>query len=161
MTAPSPSTRSDLTAEDFPSTPARDGRVAWIPGLLGLLLLADFLGVHTVSALPMSVAMIIVGLIQHRENPVARRTGRNAAIFGLAVLVPVVILIAAYRVIPILDARDLASFDTLDSVGALMFPLAIWEFFIAPLVGAIMGIVALVRPVSRQKAARILATSGH
>lgn len=142
---------ADPSPEDFPTTMGNDGRIAWALGLIGVI------GFPAVAALAMSITMIVLGLLQQKKNPVAARTGRNAAIFGATVLAAVPIFFGLlYFGLP----REPTPEPPLAALIAI--PFGVWMILGGPITGVVMGIIALVRPVSRDRAAKILATTpGH
>lgn len=146
-TAPAPFP-SAPSPEDFPTTVGNDGRIAWALGLLGVL------GFPVIAALAMSITMIVLGLLQRKKNPVAARTGRNAAIFGATVLASVPIFFGLlFFGLP----REPTPEPPIAALIAI--PFGIWMILGGPITGVVMGIIALVRPVSRDRAAKILATT--
>ncbi|GAA1326045.1 hypothetical protein GCM10028787_08020 [Brachybacterium horti] len=144
-----------LTPEHFPTTVTRDGRIAWAFGLLG------FIGFPGLATIVMSITLVILGLVQRGKNPVARAVGRRAAIFGaISLLATVVFFVLIFAVWPALEEAGVVSGDSVPMMF-LMVPLAVWVAFGAPITGVVMGIVALTRPVSREKAERIYAAAGR
>ncbi|GAB2538274.1 hypothetical protein [Brachybacterium huguangmaarense] len=136
--------------EHYPTVAGVDGRIAWAMGLLGLI------PVPGLAALVTGIVMIVVGLRQRRRNPVAKRLGRNAAILGATLLVGVVVFFTLMG-IGIATEDPGSSGDTPSPLLLLAAPFGIWMIVIGPLVAVIMGVIALARPVSREKASRILA----
>jgi len=128
---------------------SEDGRLAWALGLLGLL------GVPGLAALVMSIVMLVVGLLQRRRNPVAAHMGTRAAIFG-GITLATVIAFFTILIIGMVTTDPTRTYDTPPPLGIALIVLGIWMILVGPLVGVVMGIVALVRPVSRDKAAAIL-----
>ncbi|MGP9695411.1 hypothetical protein ACT3TZ_12445 [Brachybacterium sp. AOP25-B2-12] len=140
------------TPEDFPGSMLTDGRIAWLPGFLGVLgVLVLVGGPPFLGYISMSVAWVILGLLQ-RTNPVARRTGRRAAIVGGAHL----LLLAA--VLGVRTALTGATVETAEPFDVmLVFPGTVYIVMLAPLVGITLGVMALIAPISRARAARALA----
>lgn len=139
------------TPAGYPTTVGNDGRIAWALGLIG------FIGVPALASLAMGTTMMIVGLMQRKKNPVARVVGTRAAIFGASAVLAV-ILFFAFMVIGFwLEPEPQSNPSPLLMVMAVF---GVYQMFLAPLIGVIMGIVALVRPVGPTKAASILETSG-
>lgn len=136
--------------EDFPTTAGNDGRIAWALGLLG------FLSVPGLAALVTGIVLVVVGLLQRRKNPVAARTGRGAAILGATLIASVVIFFSTMAIGISLEQQRGGPTDGFDPLFLIIVPVGIWMLAAGPLVAIIMGFVALARPVSRDKAARIL-----
>lgn len=128
---------------------SEDGRLAWALGLLGLI------GFPGLAALVMSITMLVVGLLQRRRNPVAARTGTRAAIFG-GITLATVIAFFTILAIEVSTSDPAQTSDTPSPLVIVFIVLGIWMIVVGPLVGAIMGIIALARPISRDKAASIL-----
>lgn len=150
--ASAPSAPSFDRPEHFPTTVSNDGRLGWTLGLVSVF------GVPGVTAVVCGTAMIIGGLMQRRKNPVARRTGRNAAIFGASLVVSTVLFFSIMGIGVALENSGSDVEPFFNAFGAWVFaPLGIWMIIIGPLVAFIMGIVGLTVPVSRKKAERILA----
>lgn len=148
---PVPPPAQALRPEHFPTTTTRDGRIAWAFGLLGLI---SFPGLAVIA---MSITMLILGLAQRGKNPVARAVGRRAAIFGaLSLLAAIVFFVLLFAVWPALQSAGIVTDDSV-AMGVVLVPLAAWTAFIGPITGIVMGIVALAKPVSREKAERIYA----
>lgn len=146
MSAPHAPVRPD----DFPGRPAQDGRIAWFLGFLGLLDLLAFLGLPVVGSVTMSLGLLVAGLLQ-RRNPVARSTGRRAAVLGgmnLAVIAALALLVFVPQ------AQDVVG----EPFQVLIVPLmVIWVFSGGSLFGVCLAVVALLVPVSRTRATRVLA----
>lgn len=171
MKPPATGPRAGNTA---PSTPGlltdlrRDGQLGWAMGLLGLITPVAFAvgllapspitdAVAVWGILPMAVAMILVGLSQ-RQNAVARRTGRHAALFGAVHLV----LLVAWAVVVHVVLHGTPQ-DVLERFGPglsaiVLIPTFAYLVFVGPLLGVVLGVIALVVPVSSEKRARILGT---
>lgn len=134
-------------AEDFPTTAANDGRSAWT---IGLIVLVPFFGM-----LIAPLVMLITATSNRRKNPVAAHVSRNVMIFAGITLALLVVALACSVVSTFYS-------DTGAQLPTWLFiplvPSLAWSMMIAPLVTLIMGIIALLRPVSREKAAKILAT---
>ncbi|EWS81832.1 hypothetical protein BF93_14860 [Brachybacterium phenoliresistens] len=138
------------TPDFFPTTASNDGRLAWAFGLLSLL------AVPLLSLLVPSILMLVVGLAQLGRNAVARRSGLRAALLGGANLLIVVLYLVMLGTL----TRVLGGIDAQEQPGVfygLALPGLVYICVLAPLVNIVLGIVALARPVSRQRAARILA----
>lgn len=148
------------TPEGYPTTASNDGRIAWAMGLIGAsgIVLIWVLPIHTFV---MGLVMLIVGLIQRGKNPVARAVGTRAAIFGGISTVLSIVPIIAFILTVIgfaSTAENQSTADTILGIGFLGTALlSLFVLVLVPLVGTIMGIVGLVRPVPRDQAARILA----
>lgn len=135
----------------FPTTMSRDGRIAWVFGLLSVL------GLPFLSLVAPGVTMTVLGLLQRRKNPVAARVGRNVALFGA-------INVAVCAIFLIVLAGSSAVYEggvTLDNNPLLLilfaFPVGAYIVAIGPILNIVLAIVALVRPVSPARAAKILA----
>ncbi|MGO1875895.1 hypothetical protein [Agrococcus casei] len=134
----------------FPTTMSRDGRIAWVFGLLSVL------GLPFLSLVAPGVTMTVLGLLQRRKNPVAA-VGRNVALFGA-------INVAVCAIFLIVLAGSSAVYEggvTLDNNPLLLilfaFPVGAYIVAIGPILNIVLAIVALVRPVSPARAAKILA----
>lgn len=138
--------------EGFPTTVSNDGRLGWAISLVSVV------GFPGACAIVCGIAMIIGGLMQRRKNPIARRTRRNAALFGASLVLSTA---AFFAIMGIGIALENAGSDVepfFNAFGPFVFaPLGIWMIIVGPLVAFAMGIVGLTVPVSREKATRILA----
>lgn len=146
MSAP----RAPVRPEDFPARASQDGRIAWFLGFLGLLDLLVLVGVPALGYVTMSLGLVVVGLLQ-RRNPVARSTGRRAALLGgvnLAVL-------AALLLQGLLPPATTAADEALEAGGPSL--LVIWVFSGGSLFGVALALLALLVPVSRTRATTVLA----
>ncbi|MDO5662380.1 MAG: hypothetical protein Q4G40_06775 [Brachybacterium sp.] len=146
---PFPPHGAPVDARHFPTSAGNDGRIAWALGLLGLI------GFPGAAAICMGASMLIVGLLQGKKNPVARAIGRRAALFGAITLATVVVFFSAV----VTGVNLNPSMDSPLSIALMivLIPTGGWMIIVGPLVGLICGIVALARPVPRDRAARILA----
>ncbi|EWS81388.1 hypothetical protein BF93_17585 [Brachybacterium phenoliresistens] len=151
----SPDTRGPVRPEHFPGGISLDGRLPWILGFLAVL------GLPFVSLLAPGIAMVIAGLLQQRKNPVAARTGRRAATFGAVNILVVVLFLAVLFIGSFFgDGTYTAEEDPLVIFGFAL-PFGIYLVAIGPILNLVMAIVALARPVSREKAQRILEPTGR
>lgn len=150
-----PDPRGPVRPEHFPGGISLDGRLPWILGFLAVL------GLPFISLLAPGIAMVIAGLLQQRKNPVAAWTGRRAAAFG-AVNIVVVALFLAVLFIGSFDSDGgyTAQEDPLVIYGFAL-PFGIYLVALGPILNLVMAIIALARPVSREKAQRILETTGR
>ncbi|MFC0674631.1 hypothetical protein [Brachybacterium hainanense] len=137
------------TSLDFPTTLSRDGRLPWAFGLLSLI------GLPFLSLLAPGITMIVLGLLQRRKNPVARHVGGRAALFG-AINVAVVLGYLAALIIGSAAHGGSVSFEENPLlIGGFIIPVAIYLVAIGPLLNLVLAIIALARPVSREKAEKI------
>ncbi|WP_114853230.1 hypothetical protein [Brachybacterium sp. YJGR34] len=144
-----------MRPEHFPTSIGRDGRVAWVVGFAAAI---GFPGLAIIAA---SAAMLVLGILQQGKNPVARAVGRRAAVFGaLSLLVTVFFFLMIFVIAPaLIDAGVIA--DSSAWSAALMVPLAVWVVVAGPLTCVIMAIVALARPVTRERAQRVYADASR
>lgn len=141
--------------EDFPTSAANDGRLAWMLGLIA------FLPIPVIGLFAAVIAMVVTGLRMGGKNPVARAVGRRAAICAAIQVIP--LLTGAGFIIWNLTVLHGASMRFEDHPIALMIWIGscVWAAILAPLLLVTMGIIGLARPVSREKAAQVLAASGR
>lgn len=137
---------ASVAPQHFPGNMTLDGRIAWAFGLLALI------GLPFLSLLAPSITMIIVGLKQRRKNPVAARTGRNAAIFGSVHLLIVTAFITVGIAVSLVRGGGVSSADNPLLVYLFVIPVGIYLAIVGPLINVIMAIIAFVRPVSRAAA---------
>lgn len=133
-------------AEDFPTTPPNDGRSGWT---IGLIVLVPLFG-----ALVAPLVMLITASTQRRKNPVAAHVSRNVMIYAGITLAMLIIGMACGVVTTFYTDKGAEPptwlfFPLIPSIG--------WSMLIAPIVTLIMAIIGFTRPVSREKAAKILA----
>lgn len=140
--------RGPVCPEHFPGSLTLDGRLPWVFGFLSLV------GLPFLSLLAPGIAMMIAGPLQRRKNPVAARTGRRAAIFGavnvLVVIVYLIVLFFASRGGPVSPAEAPLL------IYGFAIPAAVYLVAVGPIINVVMAILGLARPVSREKARRIL-----
>ncbi|MGP9695412.1 hypothetical protein ACT3TZ_12450 [Brachybacterium sp. AOP25-B2-12] len=147
MSAP----RAPVRPEDFPARASQDGRIAWFLGFLGLLDLLVLVGVPALGYVTMSLGLVAVGLLQ-RRNPVARGTGRRAALLGSVNLA----VLAALLLRGLLPPATTAAAGEAVEAGGLPL-LVIWVFSGGSLFGVALALLALLVPVSRTRATTVLA----
>lgn len=152
MTTSTPMSRPrGVTPEDFPGSMLTDGRIAWLPGFLGVLGVAAILGAPPLLGyVAISVAWVFLGLLQ-RANPVARRTGRRAAIVGGLHLLLLAVVLGVQSALIGASVETAEPYDVL-----LVFPGTVCIVLVSPLVGIALGTMALIAPVSRARAQRVL-----
>jgi hypothetical protein len=140
--------RGPVRPEHFPGSMALDGRLPWVFGFLSLV------GLPFLSLLAPGIAMIIAGLLQGRKNPVAARTGRRAAIFGAANVLVVVV----YLVVLFLASMDgpVSPAEAPLLIYGFAIPAAVYLIAVGPIINVVMAILGLARPLSQDKARRIL-----
>lgn len=141
--------------EHFPTTVGKDGRIAWALGLVSLI------GFPGLAIIATSLAMLITGLLQLGKNPVATVVGRRAAIFGgVSLLATILFFVMIFVIAPALI--DAGVIDDSSPTSALfMVPLGVWVVIAGPITCLVMGIVGLVKPISRERAERIFARAGR
>lgn len=137
----------DPGPEHFPASALDDGRLAWALGLLALVALP-----LASAALP-GIAMLITGLVLSRRNRVAKSVGLRAAAFGaVGIALPALFILTLF----VLTSTEPVSFDEEPVQSAILTVGAIVTAVLYPLTAIVLAIVALARPVSPAKAARIL-----
>lgn len=153
----------DPASEHFPTRALDDGRAAWALGLLALaalpLLAALLHGIGRWIILPLAaallpgIAMLIAGLMLSRRNRVARVVGLRAATFGAAGITLTGLLLLALSTV---NGHETGSFDEAFNRLVLFGAVAILTTVLYPLTAIVLAIMALTRPVTPGKAARIL-----
>lgn len=134
----------------FPASISQDGRLPWVFGLL------SFIGLPFLSLLAPGITMTVLGLRERRKNPVAARLGRNAAIFGAVNTGIVVLYLLVLFVASAIYDGGVSFEDNPVLIAGFAIPVAVYIVAVGPVLNLILAIIALVRPVSREKAAAIL-----
>lgn len=141
--------------EDFPTTVGNDGRIAWVLGLLG------FLPIPLLGSVAMLITVITTGLLQRRRNPVARAVGTHAAIAAAVCLLGPLLLGGGFLLYALVSFDGPVRFEEHPVALSIWIAAAVWLAILDPLLGVIAGVVALVRPISRSRAAAILQRAGR
>ncbi|GAB3061035.1 hypothetical protein [Sediminivirga luteola] len=121
--------------------------------MFGLL---SFIGLPFLSLLAPGITMIVLGLRQRRKNPVAAHLGRRAAIFGAVNTGIVVLYLLVLFVASSIYDGGVRFEDNPVLIAGFAIPVAIYIVAVGPLLNLVLAIIALARPVSQEKADKIL-----
>lgn len=122
--------------------------------MFGLL---SFIGLPFLSLLAPGITMIVLGLRQRRKNLVAAHLGRKAAIFGAVNTGIVVLYLIVLFVASSIYGGGVSYEENPVLIAGFAIPVAVYIVAVGPMLNLVLAIIALVRPVSQEKAAAILA----